>query len=202
MTQDSDDAERAGEQAFRAGLEAGLAGKEEPRRKSGAADPDGETTTLRSRWLHRRCPVCGHSFRPGDRVRSTASGETVHAMPGLCQSGDGDAATVGRRDEAQRDAFFTGLERACPLPTDVPVRRLAEGHPLLAPPAPGLPRHACRVCGHTFRPGELVVVCPCQPDEPRCRAAVHRDHVNQLWCWDEWQRANPEGTERPCLAMS
>lgn len=186
---------------FATGLVAGLAGKSEA---SPRAPAPGETelTTLRSAWLCHRCPVCGHSFRVGDRVRHVAQGCTVHAIPGLCPTAAEAAVEPEAGGDILRDAFLAGLERACPLPTNVPVHRLVRGHNLLAPPAPGLPRHYCRVCGHTFRPGEIVIICPCHPDAPKCRVGVHRDHIRNLWCWDEWRQANPDISKRPCLAMS
>jgi hypothetical protein len=201
MTYGTDHEKREQEQLFRTGLAAGLAGKEEMRPAVSAPTAPGDTelTTLRSAWLHRRCPVCGHSFRPGDRVRRTPAGETVHVMPGLCLSEETQPADEAQGNSPEQEAFFAGLEAACPVPDDVQVRRLTPGHPLLAPPMPGLLRHACRVCGRTFRPGELVVICPCAPNAPHCQAAVHRDHIRQLWCWDEWHR---EEQERKALAQA
>ncbi len=44
-----------------------------------------------------------------------------------------------------------------------------------------------------------VVICPCSPAKPRCRAAVHRDLLRQLHCWDEWVRMRKDDV---CLGMS
>ena len=111
-------------------------------------------TTLRSRWLHRRCTVCGHSFRLGDEVTLTPSGGVVHDMPRLrCAEG----ATTAPDDVAERQAFFQGLDAAWASSTC--IERLEDGHYLLAPPQTGRARSTCRVCGHTFRPGDHVVIC-------------------------------------------
>ncbi len=58
----------------------------------------------------------------------------------------------------------------------------------------------CAVCGHTFRPGDQVVICPCDPVSPRCRAAVHRDLLKQIHCWELWQ-GSPLRTGS-CLVMN
>jgi len=67
-------------------------------------------------------------------------------------------------------------------------------------------RAVCRVCGYTFREGDQVVVCPCYPDDPKCQAAVHRDLLRQLHCWDIWKRRQDEfrakGKGDVCLGMS
>jgi hypothetical protein len=83
------------------------------------------------------------------------------------------------------------------LPTDVPLLRLTGEHWLLAPPRAGFRRHACRVCGHTCRPLDQVVICPCDPLQPCCRVAVHRDMFKQLYCYDHWR----QGADPRCLAF-
>lgn len=155
-------------------------------------------TTLRSRWLHRRCTVCGHSFRLGDEVTLTPSGGVVHDMPRLrCAEG----ATTAPDDVAERQAFFQGLDAAWASSTC--IERLEDGHYLLAPPQTGRARSTCRVCGHTFRPGDHVVICPCSPSfdpaQRKCIAAVHQDTLNQLHCLAEWEKARSDDT---CLGMS
>lgn len=151
-------------------------------------------TTLRSRWLHQRCKTCGHSFRLGDEVLVLQNGEVVHDMPGLRCHGK-QIGEICAGSSEYHILFFSGLEAAWPLPDDVSVVRLKPGDPLLAPP----PRQTCRVCGHTFRPDDHVVICPCSPHAPRCQAAVHRDLLRQLHCWDEWVR---ESKGKICLGMS
>jgi len=107
---------------------------------------------------------------------------------------------------AERNEFYAGLEAAWPMPDNLPVKRLKADDLLLAPPRMGHGRASCRVCGYTFREGDQVVLCPCHPDEPRCRAAVHRDLLRQLHCWDMWKRRQDEfrkkGKGEICLGMS
>lgn len=150
-------------------------------------------TSLRSRWLHGCCKVCGHTFRPGDEVFVRDSGQVVHDMPGLrCNGSEAGNA----EDSGGQSAFYRGLAEAWPMPDDVPLIQLREGHWLLAPPRAGLRRHACRVCGHSFRPMDHVVLCPCTPNAPRCRVAVHRDLIRQMHCYDQWLN----GSQNRCLA--
>jgi hypothetical protein len=104
-------------------------------------------------------------------------------MPALqCANAQKDSNPA---DSAALRDFFAGLNAAWPIPQDIPLIRLEVGHPLLAPPEHGHARASCRVCGHTFRPSDRVVICPCSPDQPKC--------------WDEWVRARKEET---CLGMS
>lgn len=180
---------------FSAGLAAGL----DPDSASGrelAADngPRRTLTSLRSRWLHRLCPVCGHTFRPGDEVLVLPGGQVAHDLPGLRCHGDYTETAAGHE---QAQAFFVGLAEAWPLPADVPLVRLEGDHWLLAPPRAGFRRPACRVCGHSFRSLDHVVLCPCDPVNPRCRVAVHRDIFRQMHCYDQWA----QGKSRRCLAF-
>ena len=66
------------------------------------------------------------------------------------------------------------------------VDRLRTARPGLALSAP-----VCVQCAHTFRPGEMVVICPCQPAPApgavRCGKAIHRDPAAGLPCWEGWQ---------------
>jgi hypothetical protein len=184
--------------AFAAGMAAGLQGA--PRAAGAAAPaPQPVPTTLRSPWLHRRCDVCGHSFRLGDTVLALPERRARHDMPGLRCAAAGAAAPSEPPGTAAED-FYDGLIAAWPMPDDVPLTRLVAGHPLLAPPHRGHGRAACKVCGHTFRPLDLVVICPCDPRNPRCQAAVHRDLLKQLHCWDTWRRSSLY--QGSCLGMS
>ncbi|VFN00072.1 MAG: hypothetical protein BECKG1743D_GA0114223_105433 [Candidatus Kentron sp. G] len=193
---------------FDAGLAAGLsqdAGAEHL--SQGKGQQSRLITGLRSHWLHQRCLVCGHSFRPGDEAVPTADGAVIHDMPGLwCADrqrgirGNDDNLDHSNRDNEQMiGEFFIGLHEAWPMPEDVPVIRLEAGHPLLANPGSGRIRTSCRICGHTFRVFDQVVICPCSPLAPKCQCAVHRDTLKQLHCWDEWMRGR-EGDS--CLGMS
>ncbi len=207
------------ERRFGAGQAAGLdpdaAGRREP---SSSSQTRQVTTTLRSRWLHRLCPVCGHTFRPGDDVQVSPGETAVHDMPGLrCAPLVAEGRVDGSRPrisaegasssldppEATSQAFFDGLAAAWPMPEDVAVVRLEGDHPLLVPPRGGIPRRSCRVCGHSFRPMDHVVLCPCaqggRPADPRCRVAVHRDLLRQLHCWDDWVQGD---LREQCLAFS
>ncbi len=193
--------------AFNQGLEAGL-DPDSPTTLSTSAEEKEDRpaiTHLRSRWLHQRCRVCGHTFRLGDGVRILKNGSVVHDMPTLScweESSESDNADTVQ----DRNRFFAGLNEAWPMPEDVRLTRLEPGHPLLDPPYQGHARAFCRVCGHTFRPYDHVVICLCEPNTPRCRAAVHRDLLRQLHCWDEWMQRiealRAEGKKDICLGMS
>jgi hypothetical protein len=179
-------------------LEAELAAGEES-----ALDPANETiaiggkatTTLQSPWLHLRCKVCGHTFRPGDAVEVGQGGRVVHATAELPCHGKG--ATSWINPEATE--FFRGLDEAWPPPAGLAVYRLEVGHFLTAPPRAGFRRRTCAVCGHTFRPQDHVVLCPCFPQSPRCQVGIHRDPVHGLHCYDEW---NPGAYRLHCPATS
>jgi len=203
--------------AFDQGMTAGLQADPHPRPDDPrTSQPRQRITTLRSPWLHQRCDVCGHSFRLGDTVLALPRRRALHAMPGLrCASASPAASpaanpaanpatspkTAAPESPSSRAAsFYDGLISAWPMPDEVPLTRLEAGHPLLAPPHRGHGRAACRVCGHTFRPLDLVVICPCDPLNPRCRAAVHRDVLKQLHCWDLWQQSPHR--DNACIGMS
>lgn len=187
------------EAEFDAGLAAGLDPDASYGRALSKSLPDGRqrvTTTLRSCWLHRPCPTCKHTFRPGDDVLVLADGQVMHDMPNRhCDNADLDPAAGA----ASRSAFFAGIEQAWPIADDIPVVYLENDHWLVAPPRAGFSRHACRICGHSFRPGDRVVICPCDPATPRCRVAVHRDIVQQLHCWEQWKRGD---ASQQCLATT
>ncbi|MDJ0842262.1 MAG: hypothetical protein QNK37_37520, partial [Acidobacteriota bacterium] len=162
-------------QAFQRGLAAARDPAVEP--ETGLA-----VTNLRSPWLHQRCEVCHHSFRPDDPV--LVDGRKVrHAGNGLnCHNG-----AVDPEPEAEAiDAFYRGLYKAWPPPEDAPGLRLKPGHTLLDPPVGRLGRHTCAVCAHTLRPGDTVVICPCRPNAPLCQLAIHRDPLRGLTCWQAW----------------
>lgn len=149
-------------------------------------------TNLRSPWLQRRCSRCSHTFRLKDVVEAHPSGEFVHAPGTLICAELGAPAPLA---DSFREAFQAGILRGCPPEVNLPVVSLGPDHQLLAPPTTAFRRRACSICGHTFRPGDQVVVCPCNPLEPvgGCAAAVHRDPVRQLFCWDEWHRSSIGG---------
>ncbi len=140
-------------------------------------------TTLRSSWLHQRCKICGHTFRPGDEVNISRDGTVLHNFALLPCAGEKNT-TPGRSEDTSE--FFQGLDAAWPSP-NLTVRRLDEGDPLLAPPHSGFRRFTCAVCGHTLRVYDQVILCPCHPDAPLCKIAIHRDPINGLHCWDDWK---------------
>ena len=169
-------------------FEEGLSAGADPALDADAPGPEGLSaeTTLRSPWLHDRCPHCGHSFRPGDRVLRFVGGRVLHDTPGLACA---RATAPDAADSGLAEAFYAGLAESWPAADGREVSRLLPGDPLLAPPRPGLPRLGCHVCGHTFRAQDAVIRCPCGLDPARCRVAIHRDPAQQLRCWDSWVTA-------------
>jgi hypothetical protein len=154
-------------------------------------------TSLTAQWLYSLCPQCRHTFRVGDRVKRKPGVGVVHCSPQLdCLGGSPSAMEGGTREITE---FFAGLDEEWPPPQDVRVVVLEPGHPLLAPPRAGFRRKSCMVCSHTFRPLDLVVVCPCSPGGPLCEVGVHRDPVHGLACLEMW---NPSGTNTHCPVTS
>jgi hypothetical protein len=159
-------------------------------------------TRLSSWWNHLRCRRCGHTFRRGDTVRLDHQDRSaVHLVPGLrC------GAEAGEDSGQELMEFRDGLLSAWPAPGGLRVHRLAAGDWRL-PTGPDDRRriNVCLHCGHTFRPGEYVVVCPCWPaaeagqDGPQqpagCGRSVHRDPATGLSCWESWR---PDGTVTVC----
>jgi hypothetical protein len=156
-----------------------------------------------SDWNHRRCHRCGQTFRRGDRVRVSDRGRTVvHLAPGLGCAGPADADSA--REEV--GAFRAGLLAEWPAGAGLRLRQL-DATDWRIPRGPGDLRdsHVCLQCGHTFRPGEYVVVCPCRPTQPpnpdgspreaACGRAVHRDPAAGLSCWESWR---PDGQVKVC----
>lgn len=210
MTEDNERQNRAHnsdfEEGMRSRMEAGIAAGQDPNTAE-VFRPQPEkalrhaVTTTRSRWIHRRCPTCAHTFRLGDRVAVAGDGGVMHDMPGLdCTTleGAGSMADSGLNEEQIQ--LYQGLIEAWPMQKKLVPKRLSGDHFLLAPPRGNIPRRSCRVCGHTFRAGDLVVICPCHPENPEnCMAAVHRDLRNRLHCWDEWAKGP---MQEQCLAMT
>lgn len=175
--------------AFEIGLRAGL----DPTNAAAAAGGRA-VTSLRSPWLHRLCPRCGHTFRRGDPV-DVAPDQSVQHVEDFspCRSPASMAAAAVIEAE-----FFAGVNDGWPPPAGARVERLTAEHVLTRPPTAAFGRRRCAVCAHTLRPQDQVVICPCSPDAPLCSAAVHRDPAHQLHCWDDWQRAG----RRFCPATS
>lgn len=168
------------------GIEAGL----EPQASFADNGAGGVLTTRTSSWWNfRRCKTCGHTFRRGDRVLIDAKARTVaHLMPGLaCGPVPDDAATSAGTD---REEFTAGLLGT--WPPNVPVTRIEADDWRVPQPGSGTRAPDCKYCGHTFRSGEYVVICPCRAfrgEAPACGTAVHRDPAAGLPCWDKWQPA-------------
>jgi hypothetical protein len=182
--------------ALQGEFQRGLDGALDPANASAVQGGQAVTTPL-SRWLHMKCPTCQHTFRTGDLVEISPDGKTVrHQSPSLpCATG----AVAETAPKAALSEFFAGLDAAWPPPPDMQVIRLEEGHPLLAPPVAGFERHACKVCDHTLRLHDSVVLCPCSPTRPLCSAAIHRDPLHGLHCLEAW---NPGGTRKYCPVTS
>jgi len=169
------------------GIEDGL----DPRPADDGAGPDGDVVTGPSSWWnHRLCKTCGHSFRRGDRVRiDRGARAVVHLDLALdcAVTEQKEAESAARQGDLETAALSEGLLAA--WPPQVPVTRIPLGDWRLPNPATGLPAPVCLYCGHTFRAGEYVVVCPCQPEQMACGAAVHRDPAAGLSCWERWRPA-------------
>jgi hypothetical protein len=141
-------------------------------------------------WNTATCTGCGHTFRRGDRVRVDPVRRVVGHLdaalgclisPVATDRPGGDGGTGPVRD------FVAGVLAEFPLPPDLLATLTDDVRGLLAPPDRGFGRNACLVCGHTFRSGEFVIVCPCRPAGRRCRAAVHRDPIRGLVCRENWR---------------
>jgi len=179
-------------------------------------DAPGETVTAAEPpWHFLVCDGCGHTFRRGDRVwrdprtrmvrhidlaLECDAPTTADAEPGIGEA----AGTVAAGSDSEAAAielaeFALGLDEAWPLASHVPAHALTPSDWRVRRPRGGLPRPSCRFCGHTFRAGDLVVVCPCRPAQPRCGAAVHRHPAAGLVCWETWL---PSGEVERCPVTS
>jgi len=173
---------------FERGLEAGLDPQPDDQR-----DVSGEAvTSLNSWWHYRRCSTCGHTFRRGDRVLIRQEPGVARVVGHLDPVLDcaADQASEITASAAELAAFAEGLLAAWPPSEDLPITSLDAGDSRLAKPVGHFERSKCMFCAHTFRRGELVIVCPCQPSGPFCDAAVHRDPARGLVCWESWRPAN------------
>lgn len=176
-------------------FDSGVAAAMDP---ANAASIDGGSaiTTLQSRWLHLRCPLCAHTFRAGDEVEISSDGSVRHSSALLPCAGH-TSIHPGSSDSSR--SFFEGLDEAWAPPRDLPVQRLAEGDMHVALPIAGFRRHTCAVCGHTLRVNDQVILCPCRPGAPMCAVAIHRDPICGLHCWEAW---NPNEYRQHCPATS
>ncbi|MGN5381467.1 hypothetical protein ACQ4WX_43110 [Streptomyces lasalocidi] len=136
----------------------------------------------------RPCRVCGHTFRLDDTVylRHAEDGrlaDVTHHLRNLPCSGEAPGAS-GPPDPGAQAAFFHGVDDTDPRPDTLHTVRLMPDDPVLGRPGR---RNACFVCTHTFRLFETVVVCPCSPEAPGCRKAVHQDPARGLGCFEQWR---------------
>jgi len=181
-------------------------------RQPTGASADGITiTTGNSPWLGIRCLTCNQTFRRGDLVLLSPDRGPQHLDPSLqCASGtpgDGAEAPAGAVDgpaaattpaapgdslaAADSARFTVGLLRAWPPINGAPVYQLTAENWQVTRPNSGPASPVCPGCGHTFRAGDAVIICPCAeaPDDVRyasCQLAVHRDPAAGLACWDDW----------------
>jgi hypothetical protein len=169
-------------------LELGISVGREPQAAFSEDTVSGVVITRSSSWWNKqRCKTCGHTFRRGDRVLVDSVARTAqHLVPGLhCGTDPGDPGTTTANGADDRDAFADGLLST--WPANVPISRLAPTDWRIPRGGGQQAAPACLYCGHTFRPGEYVVICPCQPSKQACGTAVHRDPAAGLPCWDRWQ---------------
>jgi hypothetical protein len=145
-------------------------------------------TTLDSFWIGLECPNCQHTFRLGDRVNRVTDRQVPCHLS--CPKDEENTEEV----EMIVATFFSGLQEAWTIPESLVIKQLAKGDPLLAPPFGAFRRRICKICANTFRLHDQVVVCPCQPQEPLCGAAIHYDPVQDLYCWDEWNTGSKSDT--------
>jgi hypothetical protein len=177
------------EEEFELGLQAGT----DPQPDDWTARDTAGFTSQTSPWLSDVCDTCGQTFRRGDPVRhDPASGKVIHTEPrlncGTAITGDRD-----RQGGGDNEQFMAGLLQAWPPAAGIQVTMLDADDWRVARPGRQSPR--CLYCGHTFRAGEAVVICPCRPSDPHCGAAIHRDPVAGLTCWESWR---PDSTLSIC----
>lgn len=189
------DALQAQFEALQAQFDAGEAAAKDPTNAT-AVEGGAAVTTLRSRWLHLRCPECKHTFRTGDDVEVATDGTVRHHSAQLPCAGD---VTTAAGSSHEVDEFFAGVEQTWPSPPDLPIRQLREGDMHVAAPIAAFRRHSCAVCGHTLRVKDQVILCPCSPGAPMCAVAIHRDPVRGMHCWDAW---SPDQYRKHCPATS
>lgn len=172
--------------AFEFGRSAG----EDPQPTHDELGAGGQAVTHSSSpWNHRLCQTCGHTFRRGDRViRDLTSGQVRHLDPALrCAVLPDDGQPEDQ--SAESAAFSAGLLAEWPPSDHVRVVQLTADDWQVARPGSASRPAVCVDCGHTFRAGEWVVICPCRPHDPGCGAAIHRDPAVGLPCWERWRPA-------------
>jgi hypothetical protein len=178
-----------------------------------SASAEGITiTTGNSPWLGMRCLTCNQTFRRGDRVRVSHEHGTQHLDLDLhcardvphagpeAPEGAGAAAPAVTAVAEDRRGFAAGLLHEWPPLNDAMVVTLVESNWQVTKPNSGPASPVCPGCGHTFRAGDAVIICPCAEtpadvDYRICQLAVHRDPAAGLACWDDWC---PSGRLKRC----
>jgi hypothetical protein len=187
-------------QGPRTGVEGFESGRRAGRTPAGVGRSSGEfLTTTTSPWLGLRCRTCAHTFRRGDRVFVTDDGLVEHVDPRLRCHGHPDPA-AGREPALRVRDFNQGLLDAWPPVNDTPVLVLEAADWQVARRSLGVSAALCPGCGHTFRAGDMVILCPCSAVDPSllgggCQLPIHRDPSAGLTCWDDWR---PDGTLVRC----
>lgn len=159
----------------------------------------GVVVTRSSSWWNKTlCATCGHTFRRGDQALVDSAARTVQHLVAGIDCGIVPASQNLPADGIDRNEFAAGLLET--WPSRAAVTRLAAGDWRIPRPGRGARQGVptCLYCGHTFRPGEYVVICPCQTtqdNQAACGVAVHRDPAAGLSCWEKWQ---PGGTLNVC----
>lgn len=176
---------------FRRGLGAAL----DPETEAAMAHEGRALTTKDSWWVHTICadPACKHTFRKGDEVLLDGEGQVRHCSALLPCAGE---LTESADQSEALTQFYAGMNAAWPPPADLRVERLGVDHCLVRL-HPGFPRRTCFVCGHTLRPNDQVIVCPCH--QPECQVAIHRDPEHGMNCLDVWR---PDQKTSSCPATS
>lgn len=145
-------------------------------------------TTLSSEWFFRKCTACAHTFRLDDAVFITPKEEVLHDSFLLPCAGN----TIGEEgvDYDEMLDYYNGVLQAYVPIGSFPANIITPGNEtvahLLAEPLHGFKRYTCGICSHTLRQNDIVVLCPCSPQNPRCRMAIHWDPFRGLNCWGEW----------------
>ena len=159
------------------------------------------TTTLSSSWLYKKCHSCDHSFRLDDTVLIAENGQIYHDTELLRCFGQDE-----KREEIEYDEiydFYNGILETYRPREGFSASILSAENPvishLLAPAAHGFQRYHCGICTHTLRQNDIIVLCPCHPENPQCRMAIHWDPFRGLNCWGEWSSRK---AEKYCPAFS
>jgi hypothetical protein len=143
-------------------------------------------TTDHSFWRAGPCPVCRHTFRPGDPVWLEPDGDRIvvchdsSALP--CRSKQQPPVPARPEIPPEVRRFHGTADQLDEKIASLGIFELLPGHPLLA--GGRRLRRTCVVCSHTFRPYELVAVCPCRARSVTCHLAAHRDAAAGLTCFD------------------